>query len=167
MSNNSTFTDRFTYQIDLDPDSFGNRTDAVFHHGESYPLAHGILDGVEWECRLSNCGDQKIVGKDRRGGDLLGDEEVLNYYDTDQKLWDAIDNNRVNFVNNSWWELEFFRIDESSHWRLDADLDVVNNPKDAIVAFIQLMLNESFLQELNLLLLGWNQDTVKEEGSTM
>lgn len=150
-------TSRLNYQIDLDPTDFGEQTDALFHLGESYPLAHGEIDGTRWECRLANCGIQKLVGKDRRGGDLIGDEEVLGYYDTDQKLWDAIDNCRVELLNNSWWELEFFLVDESSHWLLDLFADnseVIDSPKDAIRYVEFLLQDEPFIKDFKAALKG-------------
>lgn len=145
------------YEIDLDPNDFGEQTDALFHLGESYPLAHGELDGVEWECRLVNCGEQRINVK----GERIHPAEIDQYYDTDKKLWKAIDDGDVELINNSWWELEFFRVDESSNWYLHLFTDngeVVDSPKDAIEYFKRLMADldadKDFLRDFRVALKG-------------
>lgn len=141
------------YQIDLDPTDFGERTDALFHLGESYELAHGELDGTRWECRLANCGEQRIWNKDH----TLMDDEVLDLYDTDTKLWDAIDDNEVILVNNSWWEVEFYRVDDDSHWFLDLFTDnseVIDSPVDAIRYVEFLLQNEPFVKDFKVALKG-------------
>ena len=145
------------YTIDLNPDDFGEQTDALFHLGESYPLAHGEIDGIEWECRLANCGEQRINVK----GERIHPAEIDQYYDTDKKLWKAIDDGDVELINNSWWELEFFRVDESSNWYLHLFTDnseVVDSPKDAIKYFERLMADldadEDFLKDFRVALKG-------------
>lgn len=150
------------YEIDLNPDDFGGRTDALFHLGDSYPLAHGELDGIEWECRLANCGEQKINVK----GERIHPAEIDQYYDSDKKLWKAIDDGEVELLNNSWWEVEFYRVDDDSNWYLDlfAPLDdtcIVDGPKDAIEYFKALMVDKDFVNDLKLALRG------ETEGSTM
>lgn len=149
-------THGINYQIDLDPTDFSERTDALFHLGESYPLAHGELDGTRWECRLANCGEQHIHTSEEDGS-LLFDDEVLEKYDTDTKLWDAIDDNKVILVNNSWWEVEFFRVDDDSHWYLDLFTDnseVIDSPADAIRYVEFLLQNEPFIKDFRAALKG-------------
>lgn len=143
------------YVIDMNPDDFGERTDALFHLGESYPLAHGELDGTEWECRLANCGEQKINVK----GERIHPAEIDQYYDTDKKLWEAIDKDEVELLNNSWWEIEFYRVDADSNWYLDLfvpldDTCIVDSPKDAVETFEALMKDKDFIKDLKLALKG-------------
>ena len=150
------------YEIDLNPDDFGEQTDALFHLGDSYPLAHG--DG--WECRLSNCGEQKINVK----GERIHPAEIDQYYDTDEKLWKAIDKDEVELINNSWWELEFFKVDEDSNWYLDLfcaldDTCIVDNPTDAIETFKALMDDKEFIKDFKLALKGLRSEN--REGNTM
>ena len=143
------------YTIDLNPDDFGEQTDALFHLGDSYPLAHGEIDGTWWECRLANCGEQKINVK----GERIHPAEIDQYYDTDKKLWEAIDKDEVELLNNSWWEIEFYRVDADSNWYLDlfAPLDdtcIVDSPKDAVETFEALMKDKDFIKDLKLALKG-------------
>ena len=143
------------YQIDLDPTDFGEQTDALFHLGDSYPLAHGELDGTKWECRLANCGEQKINVK----GERIHPAEIGQYYDTDTKLWDAIDDGDVELLNNSWWEVEFYRVDDDSNWYLDlfAPLDdtcIVDNPTDALRYVEFLLQDEPFIKDFRAALKG-------------
>lgn len=150
------------YVIDMNPTDFGQQTDALFHLGNSYPLAHGKLDGIEWECRLANCGEQKINVK----GERIHPAEIDQYYDSDEKLWKAIDDGEVELLNNSWWEVEFYRVDDDSNWYLDlfAPLDdtcIVDSPKDAIEYFKALTVDKDFVNDLKLALRG------ETEGSTM
>lgn len=149
-----------TCQFDFDPDELGKQTDALFHLGESYALAHGEIDGTRWECRLANCGEQKINVK----GVRIHPAEIDQYYDSDKKLWKAIDDGDVELLNNSWWEIEFYRVDDDSHLYLDLfvpldDTCIVDNPTDAIETFKALMNDKEFVKDLKLAL--------KEEGSTM
>ena len=143
------------YEMDIDLNEFGEQTDALFHLGESYPLAHGELDGTEWECRLANCGEQKINVKDER----IHPAEIAQYYDTDKKLWKAIDNGDVELINNSWWEIEFYRVDDDSNWYLDLfgaldDSCIVDNPTDAIRYIKFLLQDEPFLKDFRVALKG-------------
>ena len=154
------------YQIDLNPDDFGEQTDPLFHLGDSYPLAHGKLDGTEWECRLANCGEQKINVK----GERIHPAEIDQYYETDKKLWKAIEDDEVELINNSWWEIEFYRVDEDSNWYLDLfppldDTCIVDNPKDAIEYFKALMNDKEFIKDLKLALKGLRSEN--REGNTM
>lgn len=143
------------FQIDLDPTDFGEQTDALFHLGESYSLAHGELDGTRWECRLANCGEQKINVKDER----IHPAEIDQYYDTDTKLWDAIDDGEVELLDNSWWEVEFYRVDDDSNWYLDLfppldDACIVDNPTDALRYVEFLLQDEPFIKDFRAALKG-------------
>lgn len=156
-------THGINYQIDLDPTDFSERTDALFHLGESYPLAHGELDGTRWECRLANCGEQKINVK----GERIHPAEIDQYYDTDTKLWDAIDDGEVELLNNSWWEVEFYRVDDDSNWYLDLfppldDACIVDNPTDALRYVEFLLQDEPFIKDFRAALKGLRS----EEGET-
>lgn len=147
------------YVIDLNPDDFGEQSDALFHLGESYELAHGEIDGIKWECRLANCGEQRLYDKE---GNRIANDELSTLYDTDKKLSDAIDKDEITIGNNSWWELEFFLVDESSHWFLDLFTDnseVIDSPKDGIEYFKNLMSDKAFVDDL--------KSALKGEGSTM
>lgn len=149
-------TSSINYQIDLDPNDFGQQSDALFHLGEGYPLAHGKLDGVGWECRLSNCGEQRLYDKE---GNRIGNDDLVNIYDSDKELSEAIDKDEITIDNNSWWELEFFRVDESSDWYLDLfmaldDTCIVDSPKDAIETFKALMSDKAFIKDLKIALKG-------------
>ena len=143
------------YKIDLDPNDFGEQTDALFHLGDSYPLAHGELDGIKWECRLANCGEQKINVK----GVRIHPAEIGQYYDTDKKLWKAIDDGDVELLNNSWWEVEFYRVDDDSNWYLDLfppldDICIVDNPTDAVRYVKFLLQDEPFIKDFKVALEG-------------
>lgn len=151
-------THSVNYQIDLDPNIFGKQTDAMFHLGESYDLAHGELDGTRWECRLANCGKQHLLSHDKDGrlGRLV-DNDVLEKYDTDKKLWKAIDNRQVELICGSWWEVEFYRVDNDSHWYLDLFTDnseVVDSPADAIRYVEFLLQDKPFIKDFKAALKG-------------
>lgn len=148
-------TEALTCQFDFNPDEFGDREDAMFHLGESYPFAHGEIDGHKWECRLANCGEQHLISHEEDGE--LVDDDVLDKYNTDKKLWEAIDNNIITIINNSWWELEFFKVDDDSSWYLDLfgdNSDVVDNPAHALAYFIRLSQDKNFVKDLKLALVG-------------
>ena len=143
------------YKIDLNPNDFGQQTDALFHYQQSYPLAHGELDGTEWECRLANCGEQKINVK----GERIHPAEIDQYYDTDEKLWKAIEDDEVYLDMNSWWEIEFYRVENEHNEYLDLfmaldDTCIVDNPEDAIETFKVLMDDKEFVKDLKLVLKG-------------
>lgn len=133
------------YKITLSPKDFGERQDPMFHLGESYELA----TGNGWECRLSNCGEQRMSVE--QGGYLIFDDEVLEIYDTDKKLCDAIDDGTINLVNNSWWELEFFKVSDKGRDFIDMGLftdSVVDTPGDAIELFKYYMDDKQFVKDL-------------------
>lgn len=143
-----------TCQFDFDPDELGKQTDALFHLGESYPFAHGKLDGIEWECRLSNCGEQRLYDKK---GNRISNDDLVNMYDSDEKLLEAIDKDEITIGNNSWWELEFFRVDDDSHWYLDLfpdNSEMADNPAHALAYFIKLSKDKNFVKHLKLALVG-------------
>lgn len=147
-------THGINYQIDLDPTDFSEQTDALFHLGESYDLAHGELDGTRWECRLANCGEQRLYNKE---GNLIPNDEIGILYNTDTKLWDAIDDGEVELANNSWWEVEFYRVDNDSHWYLDLFIDnseVIDSPTDAIRYVEFLLQDEPFIKDFKAALKG-------------
>lgn len=149
-------THSVNYQIDLDPNTFGEQSDALFHLGESYELAHGELDGARWECRLANCGEQRLYDKK---GDRIANDELSTLYDTDQKLSDAINKDEITIENNSWWEVEFYLVDDNSHWYLDLfepldDTCIVDSPEDAIKYIKSLLQDEPFIKDFKAALKG-------------
>lgn len=148
------------YHIVLRSDIFGRQSDALFHLEESYTLATGKIDGVKWECRLANCGEQRLYDKK---GDRIANDELRFMYETDEALSQAIDTEEITIGNNSWWELEFFYDDGGTlHW-LDLfpdNSEVIDSPQDAIMYFIQLMDDEEFTKELTDALHESNKELV-------
>lgn len=131
------------YEIILDPKDFGDRQDALFHYKESYDLA----DGDGWLCRLENCGEQYMCTSDHK----LYHEEVLDKYNTDDKLNKAIDKGKIILVNNSWWEIAFYKVEKNSYWLLDLfgdNSEVVDSPQGAIDYFEKLMSSKRFVKDL-------------------
>lgn len=135
------------YQITLDSKDFGQRQDPMFYLGESFELA----TGNGWSCRLVNCGEQGLWDADH----TIRDDDVLAKYDTDDKLNKAINENKVIIVNNSWWELSFYKEDDNSSWYLDLPVDTVTfSADDAIALFKELMADTAFIDSLQLALQG-------------
>lgn len=79
---------------------FKNRQDPIFHIGESWTLAKG----ENWVLRLYACGDVAC----RENGEYVDIEDVIEKYDTDEKLHKAIDDNVLEFYLNNWYEPQFF-----------------------------------------------------------
>ena len=97
------------YTMTLDPADFGEQQDAMFHYEESYTLA----EGKGWRCVLNNSGEQVL-----RAGKLWN-EDVLEKYDSDTKLHRAINTGKVEVINHSWWELDFFKGDDYVDLHID------------------------------------------------
>lgn len=79
---------------------FKNRQDPIFHIGESWTLAKG----ENWVLRLYACGDVAC----RENGEYIDVEDVIEKYDTDEKLRKALDDNVLEFTLNNWYEPQFF-----------------------------------------------------------
>lgn len=142
------------YEIDLKLDDFKNRTDAVLHHRQTYLLAHGH----GWFCNLTNCGEQSCVYKDDKGNEYW-DEDALQILDTDKRVHNAEENGRLEFRENSWWELEFFKEGTEHNEYLDLfpaldDSCIVDSPADAIDTLNWLMRDKEFKDELRKRLKG-------------
>ena len=130
-------------KIVLNEKDFGKQQDAMFHLGESYVLA----EGEGWQCRLENCGIQRIMTKDG----LYRDEDVLEIYNTDKKLNKAINKGDIVIFNNSWWEVNFFKEVENELKFLDLYffLDtVVFTVGEGIKLYKDLIKSEQFWKDL-------------------
>lgn len=130
------------YKVVLNPDNFGRKTDAMFYLGDSYTLAEG--DG--WECRLSNCGEQRLY----KNGERVPSDELNLLYDTDDQLNKAINSGELEVDNHSWWELEFFKVVDNHLYFVDMGLftdSVVDTPKEGIQLFKEFMKSKGFVND--------------------
>ena len=125
------------------PELYKDNQDPIFHIDESWELAKG--DG--WEARIEACGEIYIVDKD---GNWVDVDDVIAKYDTDEKLNKAFERGELSYINNNWYEVEFFADINDSLEYLDlmADDCVVFDFNEAIKVFKDYMADETFKEDL-------------------
>lgn len=125
------------------PRLYKNQQDPLFHYGESWELAEG--DG--WVARIEACGEIRVYDKD---GDRIDVRDLIDKYDTDEKLSRAIRTEEISLGNNNWYEVEFFAERDGGLDYLDivADDCVCFSFDEAIEVFKNYIEDKDFIEDL-------------------
>lgn len=124
------------------PELYKDTQDPTFHQDESWELAKG--DG--WVARLATHGEIRVYEK----GERIKVSDLIDKYDTDEKLHKAEQDGTIEFDNNNWYEVAFYKDTDDMAEYLDIMSDdcVCYDFDEALHIFNDYMADEGFCADL-------------------
>ena len=128
------------------PMLYATQQDPTFHIDESWELAEGEINGDKFRVILYTCGEVSI----HENNEWVDVKDVIEKYDTDEKLHKALDAGILDFQLNNWYEPQVFYENETGgaeYLELTPDL-VVFSFDEAIETTKEMLDDENFAKDL-------------------